>query len=134
MHFQEALCKSLYTLLKQDRDSIKLAFLETNEPGQEAIFAKLVFKLHDIVRLPNENFGCHPKNSLHKMFLHICVIQYVRSLKLNDASLASLKKSKYSRWRPRWLPKDKILNIFLSMWAIHIIFVAIHRFLRSRNR
>ena len=67
------------------------------------------------------------------MFLHKCVLQYVRTLKLNDATLASLGKLKYSRWRPRWPPKDKILNIFLSMWARHIIFVATHMFLRSRN-
>ena len=29
---------------------------------------------------------------------------------------------------------DKFLNIFLSMWARHVFFVATHRFLRSRNR
>ena len=75
--------------------------------------------------------GATQKNSPHKMFLHKCVLQYVRTLKLNDASLGKLK---YSKWRPRWPPKDKILNIFLSMWAIHILFVATHRFLRSRNR
>ena len=78
--------------------------------------------------------GATQKNSPHKMFLHKCVLQYVRTLKLNDATLASLGKLKYSRWRPRWPPKDKILNIFLSMWARHILFVATHRFLRSRNR
>ena len=81
-----------------------------------------------LVRLPNEDFGCN------KMFLHKCVLQYVRTLKLNDATLASLGKLKYSRWRPRWPPKDKILNIFLSMWARHMLFVATHRFLRSKNR
>ena len=69
--------------------------------------------------------GATQKNSPHKMFLHKCVLQYVRTLKLNDATLASLGKLKYSRWRPRWPPKDKILNIFLSMWARHILFVAI---------
>ena len=79
-------------------------------------------------------FGATQQNSPHKMFLHKCVLQNVRSLKLNDATLASLGKLKYSRWRPRWLPKDKILYSFLSMWARHIIFVATHRFLRSRNR
>ena len=78
--------------------------------------------------------GATPKNSPHKMFLHKCVVLYVRTLKLNDATLASLGKLKYSRWRPRWPPKDKILNIFLTMWARHIIFVATHRFLRSKNR
>ena len=80
--------------------------------------------------------GATQKNSPHKMFLHKCVLQYVRTLKLNDATLASLEKLKYSRWRPRWPPKNKILNtcIFLSMWARHIIFVATHRFLRFRNR
>ena len=78
--------------------------------------------------------GATQKNSPHKMFLHKCVLQYVRTLKLNDATLASLGKLKYSRWRPRWPPKDKILNIFLSMWARRILFVATHRFLRSRNR
>ena len=78
--------------------------------------------------------GATPKNSPHKMFLHKCVLQYVRTLKLKDATLASLGKLKYSRWRPRWPPKAKILNIFLSMWARHILFVATHRFLRSRNR
>ena len=77
--------------------------------------------------------GATQKNSPHKMFSHKCVLQYVRTLKLNDATLASLGKSKYSRWRPRWPPKDKILNIFIGMWARHIIFVATHRFLRSRN-
>ena len=79
-------------------------------------------------------FGAIPKNSPHKMFLHKCVFQYVRTLKLNDATSASLEKLKYSRWRARWPPKDNILNIFLSMWARHIIFVATHRFLRLRNR
>ena len=78
--------------------------------------------------------GATQKNSPHKMFLHKCVLQYVRTLKLNDVTLASSGKLKYSRWRPRWPPKDKILNIFLSMWARHIFFVATHRFLRSRNR
>ena len=78
--------------------------------------------------------GATPKHSPHKMFLHKCVLQYVCTLKLNDATLASLGKLKYSRWRPRWPLKDKILNIFLSMWARHIIFVATHRFLRLRNR
>ena len=78
--------------------------------------------------------GATQKNSPHKMFLRKCILQYVRTLKLNDATLASLGKLKYSRWRPRWPPKDKILNIFLSMWARHILFVATHRFLRSRNR
>ena len=80
--------------------------------------------------------GATPKNSPHKMFLHKCVLQYVRTLKLNDATLASLGKLKYSRWRPRWPPKDKILNIFSNMWARHILFVAVatHRFLRLRNR
>ena len=68
------------------------------------------------------------------MFLHKCVLQYGRILKLNDATLASLGKLKYSRWRPRWPPNDKILSIFLSMWARHILFVATRRFLRSRNR
>ena len=62
------------------------------------------------------------------MFLHKCVLQYVRSLKLNDATLALLGKLKYSIWRPRWPQKDKILNSFLSMWARHIIFLATHRF------
>ena len=71
--------------------------------------------------------GATPKNSPHKMFLHKRVLQYVRTLKLNDATLASLGKLKYSRWRPRWPPKDKILNIFLNMWARHILFVATHR-------
>ena len=79
-------------------------------------------------------FGATQKNSPHKMFLHRCILHYVHTLKLNDATLASLGKLKYSRWRPRWPPKDKILNIFLSMWARHIIFVATHRFLRSKNR
>ena len=60
------------------------------------------------------------------MFSHKCVLQYVRTLKLNDATLAPLGELKY--------PKDKILNIFLNMWARHILFVATHRFLRSRNR
>ena len=78
--------------------------------------------------------GATQKNSPHKMFLHKCVLQYVLTLKLNDATLASLGKLKYSRWRPRWPPKDKILNIFLSMWARHILFVATHRFFRSRNQ
>ena len=78
--------------------------------------------------------GATQKNSPHKMFLHKCVLQYVRTVKLNDATLASLGKLKYSRWRSRWPPKDKILNIFLSMWASHILFVATYRFLRSRNR
>ena len=78
--------------------------------------------------------GATQKNSPHKMFLHKCVLQYVRTLKLNDATLASLGKLKYSRWRPRWPPKDKILNIFLSIWARLIIFVATYRFLRSRKR
>ena len=77
--------------------------------------------------------GATQKNSPHKMFLHKCVLQYVRTLKLNDATLASLGKLKYSRWRPRWPPKDKILNIFLNMWARYF-FVATHRVLRSRNR
>ena len=80
-------------------------------------------------------FGATQKNSPHKMFLHNkCVLQYVHTLKLNDATLASLGKLKYSRWRPRWPPKDKILNIFLSMWARRILFVATYRFVRSRNR
>ena len=79
-------------------------------------------------------FGATQKKSPHKMFLHKCVLQSVHSLKLNDATSASLGKLKYSRWRPRWPPKDKILNSFLSMWARHIIFVARHRFLRSWNR
>ena len=79
-------------------------------------------------------FGATQKNSPHKMFLHKCVLQYVRTLKLNDATLALLGKLKYSRWRPRWPLKDKILNIFLSMWARQILFVATHRFLKSRNR
>ena len=74
------------------------------------------------------------KNGPHKMFLHKCVLQYVRKLKLNDATLASLGKLKYSRWRPRWPPKDKIPGSFLSLWARHILFVATYRFLRSRNR
>ena len=78
--------------------------------------------------------GATQKNSPHKIFLHKCDLQYIRTLKLNDATLASLGKLKYSRWRPRWPPKDKILNIFLNMWARHIIFVATHRFLRLRNR
>ena len=80
--------------------------------------------------------GATQKNNPHKMFLHQCLLQYVRTLKLNDATMASLGKLKlkYSRWRPRWPPKDKILSIFLSMWARHILFVATHRFLRSRNR
>ena len=74
--------------------------------------------------------GATPKNSPHKMFLHKCVLQYVRTLKLNDATLASLGKLKYSRWRPRWPPKDKIL----STWARHIIFVTTYWFLRLRKR
>ena len=78
--------------------------------------------------------GVTQKKSPHKMFLHKCVLQYVRTLKLDDATLASLGKLKYSRWRPRWPPKDKILSIFLSMWVRHIFFVVTHRFLRSRNR
>ena len=78
--------------------------------------------------------GATRKNSPHKMFLHKCVLQYVCTLKLNDATLASLGKLKYSRWRPRWPPKDKIRNIFLSMWARRILFVVTHRFFRSRNR
>ena len=78
--------------------------------------------------------GENQKNSPHKMFLHKCVLQYVRTLKVNDATLASLGKLKYSRWHPRWPPKDKILNIFLSIWARHILFVATPRFLRSKNR
>ena len=78
--------------------------------------------------------GATQKNSPHKMFLHKCVLQYVRTLKLNDATLASLGKLKYSKWRPRWPPKDKILSIFLSMWARHILYVPTLRFLRSRNR
>ena len=36
--------------------------------------------------------GATQKNSPHKMFLHKCVFQYVRTLKLNDATLASLGK------------------------------------------
>ena len=115
--------------------------LELSEPyptqtksGHEYIDSMKSFSIRlVIVRLPNEDFGCNLKNSPHKIFLHKCVLQYVRTLKLNDATLASLGKLKYSRWRPRWPPKDKILNIFLSMWARHIIFVATHRFLRSRN-
>ena len=75
--------------------------------------------------------GATQKNSPHKMFLHKCVLQYVRTLKLNDVTFGKLK---YSRWRPRWPPKDKILNIFLSIWASHIIFVATYRFLRSKKR
>ena len=78
--------------------------------------------------------GATQKNSPHKMFLHKRVLHYVRTLKLNDATLASLGRLKYSRWRPRWPPKDKILTIFLSMWARHILFVATHGFLRRRNR
>ena len=87
-----------------------------------------------LVWLPKENFGCNPKNSQHKMFLHICVFLYVPTLKLNDATLASQGKLKYSRWRPRWPSEDKPLYVFLSMWARHIFSVTIHRFLRSRNR
>ena len=30
--------------------------------------------------------------------------------------------------------RDKVFNIFLSIWVRNIILVAIHRFLRSRNR
>ena len=30
--------------------------------------------------------------------------------------------------------RDKVLNIFLSIWVRNIILVAIHRFLGSRNR
>ena len=65
--------------------------------------------------------GATQKNSPYKMFLHKRVLHYVRTLKLNDATLASLGRLKYSRWRPRWPPKDKILAIFLSMWARDIL-------------
>ena len=81
-------------------------------------------------------FGCQmkildatKKKYAQNVFLHKCVLQFFHTLKL-----ASLGKLKYSSWRPRWPPKDKILNIFLRMWARHIIFVATHRFWRSRNR
>ena len=104
---------SLMYILKHTRDIYRCSL---HKGASQNI---MVFQIIDIalisllVRLPNEDFGCNPKtNSPHKMFLHKCVLQYVRTLKLNDATLASLGKLKYSRWRPRWLPKDKILNIF----------------------
>ena len=47
-----------------------------------------------LVRLQMKILGATQKNSPHKMFLHKCVLQYVRTLKLNDATLASLGKLK----------------------------------------
>ena len=38
--------------------------------------------------------GATQKNSTHKMFLHKRVLHYVRTLKLNDATLASLGRLK----------------------------------------
>ena len=35
--------------------------------------------------------GTTQKNSPHKIILHKCVLQYVRTLKLNDATLGKLK-------------------------------------------
>ena len=80
------------------------------------------FYSHRVSGCQMKILGVTQKKSPHKMFLHKCVLQYVRTLKLNDATLASLGKLKYSKWRPRWPPKDKILSIFLSMWVRHIIF------------
>ena len=35
--------------------------------------------------------GATPKNSPHKIFLHKCVLQYVRKLKLNDATIGEIE-------------------------------------------
>ena len=45
------------------------------------------------------------KSSPHKCLIQILIIYSILNQKLNDATLASLGKLKYSRWRPRWLPK-----------------------------
>ena len=83
--------------------------------------------LRGLVWLPNEDFGCNPTNSPHKMFLHTCVLQYVR----HDGIIGEIEMFKMAS---KMAQKDKILNIFLSIWARHIVFVATSRFLRSRNR
>ena len=65
-------------------------------------------KLNLIVSVSNYSLGAEtrtPKNSPHKCLIQILIILDILKQKLNDATLASLGKLKYSRWRPRWPPK-----------------------------
>ena len=107
-------------------------FWKTTEIFKYRIIAK---SYCSVSQSPNEDFVCNPKkNSPHKMFLHKCVLQYVRTLKLNDATLASLGKLKYSNWRPRWQPKVKILNIYLqSTLVISTSVISNNRLSRRKN-
>ena len=65
-------------------------------------------KLNLIVSVSNYSLGAEtrtPKNIPHKCLIQILIILDILKQKLNDATLASLGKLKYSRWRPRWPPK-----------------------------